>query len=74
MPGSVEYDGDASAPRSRSKWLVVAGLAVVAFVVLTQGVVALLVFALAALLVALVAGFGWSIVKAARGRASENVA
>ena len=74
MPGSVEYDGDADAPKSRSKWLVVAGLAAVVFVVMTQGVVALLVFGLVAVLVALVVGFGWSIVKSARGRISENAA
>ena len=72
MPGSVEYDGDAAAPKSRSKWLVAAGLAAVVLVVMTQGVVALLVFALAALLVGLVIGFGWSIVKAARGRVPES--
>lgn len=66
MAGSVDYDGDTEGPRSRSMWLVVAGLAVVAFVVVTQGVVALLAFALVAVLVGLVIGFGVSIGKAVR--------
>ena len=66
MSGSVEYDGDSQAPRSRSVWLVVAGLAAVAFVVMTQGVVALLALGLVVVLVGLVIGFGVSIGKAVR--------
>ena len=67
MPG-VEYDGDASAPRSRSQWIAGAGLAAVALLVLTRGVVTLLVLLLAVVVIGVVAGLGYTIVKAARGR------
>jgi hypothetical protein len=71
MAGSVDYDGDAAAPNSRSVWLVVAGLAAVAFVIVTQGVVAVLVLGLVAVLIGLLVGIAWSIVQAARGRRVE---
>ena len=41
MP-AVEYDSDASAPRSRSQWIVGAVVAAVVLLVLTRGVVTLL--------------------------------
>jgi hypothetical protein len=72
MTGSVDYDDAAAAPNSRSVWLVVAGLAAVALVIYTQGVVAVLVLALVIVLVGLLVGFGWSIVQAARGRAVDR--
>ena len=71
MPG-VEYDGDDAAPRSRSQWFVIGGLAAVALLVMTRGVVTLLVFALLAVLVGLVIGVGVAAVKAVRGRVPES--
>jgi drug/metabolite transporter (DMT)-like permease len=67
MPG-VEYDGDDAAPRSRSQWLVLAGLAAVALLVFTRGVVSLLVLTLLAVLVGLVIGAGYAIVTSMRNR------
>ena len=68
MPG-VEYDGDASAPRSRSQWVAGAAVAAVLLLVLTRGVVTLLVLTLALVVIGVLAGLGYTIVKAARGRA-----
>ena len=71
MPG-VEYDDDASAPRSRSQWIAGAAVAAVVLLVLTRGVVTLLVLALVLVVVGVLAGLGYSIVKAARGRAPDR--
>ena len=73
MPG-VEFDGDANAPSSRSRWIAIAAIAAVVLLVLTQGVVALLVLGLLAVLVGLVIGVGYSLFNAVRGRTKEQVA
>ena len=72
MPG-VEYDGDDAAPRSRSQWLVIGGLAAVALLVFTRSVVSLLVLMLLAVLVGLVIGGGYAMVRSMRRRAPRSV-
>jgi hypothetical protein len=67
MP-AVEYDSDAAAPRARSQWIAGAAVVAVLALIVTQGVVALLVLVLALVVVGVVAGLGYSLVKAARGR------
>ena len=68
----MEYDGDASAPRGRSQWIAGAALAAVVLLIFTRGVVTVLVLALALVVVGVVAGLGYTLVTAMRGKAPER--
>ena len=71
MPG-VEFDGDANAPSSRSRWIAIAVIAAVVLLVMTRGVVSLLVLGLLAVLVGLVIGVAYALFTAIRGKVPES--
>ena len=73
MPG-VEFDGDATAPSSKSRWVVIGALLAVALLIFTRGVVTLLVLGLLVVLVGLVVGVGYALFNAVKGRTRERVA
>ena len=73
MPG-VEFDGDATAPSSKSRWLAVGALLAVALLIFTRGVVTLLVLGLLFVLVGLVVGVGYALFNAVKGKTRERVA